>query len=120
MNTNRFLITNRPLIWINLFCLFVGLLIIGQKLTYAHETEKIIRLEEIAVTATRVEKDTFRTPNDISVVDQKEIERMNAKMTPSLLRETVGVWAQKTTHGQGSPFLRGLVHSQYPGWHAPD
>jgi len=104
--------TNRPLILINLFCIFFLLLQIGQNITHAQESEKNIRLKEIAVTATRVEKDTFRTPNAISVIGQEKIERMNAQTTPLILQETVGVFTQKTTHGQGSPILRGLTGYQ--------
>jgi iron complex outermembrane receptor protein/hemoglobin/transferrin/lactoferrin receptor protein len=116
--------TNKPLIWISFLCLFVWLSQIGQNITYAKETEKIplppsgkgenktVRLGEIAVTATRAEKDTFRTPNAISVIEQEKIEQMNAEITPLILRETVGVFAQKTTHGQGSPILRGLTGYQ--------
>lgn len=104
--------TNKPLIGINLLCIFFLLFQIGQNLIYAQESEKNIHLREIAVTATRVEKDTFRTPNAISVVGQEKIERMNAQTTPLILRETVGVFTQKTTHGQGSPILRGLTGYQ--------
>ena len=70
-----------------------------------------IELEEITV-ITRAEKDTFQTPNAISVIDREQIERMNAPTTPRILRETVGVWAQQTTAGQGSPMLRGLTGYQ--------
>jgi len=69
-------------------------------------------MEEVAVTATRVEKDVFRTPNAISVISQRQIGRINAGITPRLLRETVGVWVQQTTVGQGSPLLRGLTGYQ--------
>ncbi|MCZ6680821.1 MAG: TonB-dependent receptor, partial [Candidatus Poribacteria bacterium] len=74
--------------------------------------ESPIQLEEIAVTATRVEKDTFRTPNAISVVSRPQIERMNADVTPRILSESAGVFSQQTTVGQGSPILRGLTGYQ--------
>lgn len=68
-----------------------------------------IQMGEIAVTATRVEKDTFRTPNAISVVGRRQIELRNSSITPGLLNETVGVLGQQTTVGQGSALLRGLT-----------
>ena len=96
-------------LWI---CLSLFLLGVNLVQSQANEAETPpIELEEITV-ITRVEKDTFRTPNAISVIDREQIEHMNAPTTPRILSETVGVWAQQTTAGQGSPLLRGLTGYQ--------
>ena len=95
-------------------CIFLSLLAIIS-LAYSQDStsdESPVQLEEVAVTAARIEKDTFRTPNAISVVGRAQIGRMNADTTSRILRETVGVWAQQTTVGQGSPLLRGLTGYQ--------
>ena len=109
MNTDRFSI------YLHFLCLLIAFGTICLTVAFAQEAEESeepAHLGEIAITATRLEKDIFRTPNAISVVDQEQMGRMNAPITPSMLRDAVGVWAQKTTHGQGSPVLRGLTGYQ--------
>ena len=91
---------------------YLSILCIKTNLTYAQTNSPPIQMEEVAVTAARVEKDVFRTPNAISVISQQQMGRINAGVTPRLLRETVGVWSQQTTVGQGSPLLRGLTGYQ--------
>ena len=94
--------------------LCLSLFLICINLVYSQEEaaeSSIVELDEVTV-ITRVEKDTFRTPNAVSVIHREQIERMNAPTTPRILRETVGVWAQQTTAGQGSPMLRGLTGYQ--------
>ena len=92
----------------------LSLFLVSINLAYSQEDEAEsppVELEEVTVIA-RVEKDTFRTPNSVSVIDREQIERMNAPTTPQILRETEGVWTQQTTVGQGSPLLRGLTGYQ--------
>jgi len=74
--------------------------------------EETVRLEEINVTATRAEKALFRTPNAVSVLNLIQLERTNAEHASNLLRDSVGVIAQETTVGQGSPMLRSLTGYQ--------
>ena len=74
--------------------------------------EEVLTMGEITVTATRAEKDPFKTPNTITVLNLKQLERTNADIASNLLRDAVGVMAQQTTVGQGSPLLRGLTGYQ--------
>ncbi len=73
---------------------------------------EVVTMEEITVTATRAEKDPFNTPNSVTVLNLNQVERSNAAHASNLLRDAVGVIAQETTVGQGSPILRGLTGYQ--------
>ena len=73
---------------------------------------EIVEVPEVTVTATRAEKEPFRTPNAITVLNLKELERTNVEHASNLLRDSVGVIAQETTVGQGSPMLRSLTGYQ--------
>ena len=66
----------------------------------------------MTVTAARAAKDPFKTPNAITVLNLKELERSNVEHASNLLRDSVGVIAQETTVGQGSPMLRSLTGYQ--------
>ncbi len=74
--------------------------------------EEVVTMEEITVTATRAEKYPFNTPNSVSVLNLTQLERSNVEHASNLLRDSVGVIAQETTVGQGSPILRGLTGYQ--------
>jgi len=73
---------------------------------------EIVEVPEVTVTATRAEKEPFRAPNAITVLNLKELERTNVEHASNLLRDSVGVIAQETTVGQGSPMLRSLTGYQ--------
>ncbi len=74
--------------------------------------DEIVTLEKINVTATRAKKELFDTPNSVSVLNLSQLERSNAEHASNLLRDSVGVIAQETTVGQGSPMLRSLTGYQ--------
>ena len=76
------------------------------------EMEEVVEVPEVTVTATRAEKEPFKTPNAITVLNLKELERSNVEHASNLLRDSVGVIAQETTVGQGSPMLRSLTGYQ--------
>jgi hemoglobin/transferrin/lactoferrin receptor protein len=67
---------------------------------------------EVVVTATRVERELFNTPQAATLIDQEEVEEANVPSTPDLFNYATGVYIQKTNLGGGSPFIRGLTGKQ--------
>jgi hemoglobin/transferrin/lactoferrin receptor protein len=68
--------------------------------------------DTVLVTADRLEQHIFDINSSIAVLSSKEIEIHSPRSTPEALITTPGVFVQKTNHGGGSPFLRGLTGQQ--------
>ncbi|HLA26921.1 MAG TPA: TonB-dependent receptor [Syntrophales bacterium] len=67
-------------------------------------------MDEIIVTATRSEQDIFKVPYSADIVTSKDIqERQLSRTLPESLKEIPGVMVQKTSFGQGSPYIRGFT-----------
>ncbi|MEI8047113.1 MAG: TonB-dependent receptor [Bacteroidota bacterium] len=69
-------------------------------------------LSEVVITARRSASRRFTTPEAIEVLKSKSIEQNQLRSAPEALINTPGVFVQKTNHGGGSPFLRGLTGNQ--------
>jgi outer membrane receptor protein involved in Fe transport len=69
-------------------------------------------LDEVTVTARRSAQRVFDTPASVSTLGQGYLRTYQPRTTPEALQGTVGVFVQKTNHGGGSPFLRGLTGNQ--------
>ena len=68
-----------------------------------------VELPEIDVTATRAERSSFDIPNAVSSVTLEELQRrMPISLIDGLIDEA-GVFSQRTTNGQGSPFIRNFT-----------
>ena len=68
--------------------------------------------ETVSVTAVREEARPYDLPRSITVIDQAELAERLPRTTPEALWDAAGVFVQKTNHGGGSPYLRGLVGNQ--------
>ena len=51
-------------------------------------------------------------PFSYSILDSSQMTRQNGRSVPELMDGTAGVFIQKTNHGGGSPFVRGLTGNQ--------
>jgi len=63
----------------------------------------------VVVTASRSESDPDTIPATLYVLDEETLRERMVRTLPEALRETPGVMVQKTSNGQGSPFLRGFT-----------
>ncbi|MBM4154680.1 MAG: TonB-dependent receptor [Lentisphaerae bacterium] len=65
---------------------------------------------EIVVTATRLATDPLTTPATVHAIDGLELSARRARRTtPDALQGVPSAMIQKTSQGQGSPFLRGFT-----------
>jgi hemoglobin/transferrin/lactoferrin receptor protein len=67
-------------------------------------------LEEVIVTATRKEKTEVNTPYSTRVISSEDLRiEFPAKSLPDVLKNEPGIMVQKTSSGQGSPYIRGFT-----------
>ncbi|MHC4861470.1 MAG: TonB-dependent receptor domain-containing protein [Planctomycetota bacterium] len=72
--------------------------------------EEPTRLEEMLVTPARREAARFAEPHSVDVVRGEDLSGARApRNLAEAIAEVPGVVAQRTAHGQGSPFLRALT-----------
>ncbi|MFM9945994.1 MAG: TonB-dependent receptor plug domain-containing protein [Bacteroidia bacterium] len=69
-------------------------------------------LQEVTVTATRQNTAPLSTPYSTNSIQSKDILNFQFRTTPEALVGNTGVFIQKTNHGGGSPFIRGLTGNQ--------
>lgn len=69
-------------------------------------------LDEITVIAQRSEQKVFNTMGAVSVLTANNLQKYQFRTTPESLAGVNGVFIQKTNHGGGSLFLRGLTGNQ--------
>ncbi len=94
---------------LNLFfiLIFLNVYAFGQ-----NDVMDTVRIGEIVVTTQRIPQEDFLVPYSISLIDKKEMEHFTKRTTPEMLMNMDGVFVQKTNHGGGSPFIRGLTGNQ--------
>jgi hemoglobin/transferrin/lactoferrin receptor protein len=63
----------------------------------------------IVVTASRVGRPIQETPAMITHIDEKQMAENGVRSLPEMLKDDPAVRVQKTSQGQGSPYLRGFT-----------
>ncbi|PID82009.1 colicin I receptor, partial [bacterium DOLZORAL124_64_63] len=70
------------------------------------------QLPETVISASRTEELLKDSPYSVAVIGSDELLENAIRTLPEALRDTPGVMIQKTTHGHGSPFVRGFTGRQ--------
>jgi outer membrane receptor protein involved in Fe transport len=68
--------------------------------------------ESVIVSASRADRAASDVPRSTAVVTRTALDERADRTSPEALQDRSGGWVQKTNHGGGSPFLRGLVGNQ--------
>jgi outer membrane receptor protein involved in Fe transport len=69
-------------------------------------------LSEVVISANRYNTLGISTPEAIRVLNNEPVQENQLRTLPEALILTPGVFIQKTNHGGGSPFIRGLTGNQ--------
>ena len=72
----------------------------------------IVLKENVVITAQRMHADRDAVAESIVSLNRDQIIRLSPMSTPDAMSMMPGVWMQKTNHGGGSPFIRGLTGYQ--------
>ena len=70
------------------------------------------KLFEVVVTAQRQKQPKLLVPFSVSTMDKTLLQQYQYRTTPEAMMAINGVFVQKTNHGGGSPFLRGVTGNQ--------
>jgi outer membrane receptor protein involved in Fe transport len=68
--------------------------------------------ESVIVSASRADRAASDVPRSTAIVTQTALGERADRTSPEALQDRSGGWVQKTNHGGGSPFVRGLVGNQ--------
>ncbi len=71
-----------------------------------------LKLNEVVVIAQRTQQKNLVVPYSVSTLSKKDLEEYQFRTTPEAMMAMNGVFVQKTNHGGGSPFIRGVTGNQ--------
>ena len=87
--------------------ILVGGYVVGQDPLVRDST--ILLKDGVVITAQRMETNSRAVAEAVVTTTREEIVRLPSLTTPDVMGSMAGVWMQKTNHGGGSPFIRGLT-----------
>lgn len=95
-----------------LFCLGFGVKIANAGTKSTFNDTSYVFLDTIQVKSRLIQKNKFNLPYSLVQKNAEAIQLGNFRTTPEALVGSSGVFVQKTNHGGGSAFIRGLTGNQ--------
>lgn len=92
------------------FILFPFVLVCQNK--QPEKVDSTYLLNDVIVTATKSATSLLELPFSANKINATQINRFQFRTTPESLIGATGIFLQKTNHGGGSPFIRGLTGNQ--------
>jgi outer membrane cobalamin receptor len=99
-------------IFFTIFLLLSSLLVVAQQSNNEKKDTSILKLNEVVVTAQRQQQQNLLVPYSVNTLGRKEMDDYQFRTTPEAMMAMNGVFVQKTNHGGGSPFVRGVTGNQ--------
>ena len=81
-------------------------------ITNSYAQEVLEELDDSVVTASRLEESILDSSYSVSSITADDVINQSLRTLPDALRYSAGVLIQKTTHGHGSPYIRGFTGRQ--------
>lgn len=94
------------------FLLLSSLFVAAQQNKIEIKDTSILKLNEVVVTAQRRLQQNLLVPYVVNTLSRKEMDDYQFRTTPEAMMAMNGVFVQKTNHGGGSPFVRGVTGNQ--------
>ena len=94
------------------YLLIISTILPFLSLAQKSDSTKSELLKEVIVSSQRIPEKNLKTAASISVLSSKNLKNYQVRTTPEALMNSAGVFIQKSTHGAGSPFVRGLTGNQ--------
>ena len=106
---NQFIVDQHFMkIYLSIILILFPLLLSAQK----SDSTRSELLKEVIVSSQRISEKNAKTAASISVLSSKNLRNYQVRTTPEALMNSAGVFIQKSTHGAGSLFVRGLTGNQ--------
>ena len=72
-------------------------------------SEKVIKIDEVVISANKWEQEKREVPTKIEVITPKQVAFANPQTTADMLQQTGEIFMQKSQLGGGSPMIRGFA-----------